>query len=104
MNGVCCGSSEHMLTPVLSRSHAPATTRYWEAKKEEYAKSGRKLHSVSGLQDMSEWVLGDPTATNADECAEYVAGAIADGEEGLLTHDSEHASFQIMTPGAVIRL
>eukprot|EP00752_Nemacystus_decipiens_P008177 g7313.t1 len=78
--------------------------KYWEAKQEAYVKAGRKLSAASDLQNMSEWILGDPTATNMDECTEYVAGAIAGGEDGLFSHDSEHASFQIVTPGAVIRL
>ena len=53
--------------------------------------------------------------TNAAECAEYVAHAIADGsamagndggidESGLFAHQSEHASFKIVTPAATIRL
>lgn len=45
----------------------------------------------------------DPTATNMDECTEYVARA--ELEEGkLFAHQSEHASFQIVTPKATIRL
>jgi len=53
------------------------------------------------MQDMGEWILADPTATNMDECAQYVAAA---GETGLFDHASEHASFQIMTPTGTIRL
>jgi len=38
-----------------------------------------------------------------DECYEYVASAeLAEG--GMFTHQSEHASFQIVTPKATIRL
>ena len=54
---------------------------------------------------MSEWILGDPTATNMDECTEYVAEATAAGGElGLFSHDSEHTSVQILTPVGRVRL
>lgn len=54
---------------------------------------------------MAEWILGDPTATNMDECAEYVARVVADESDlGLLRHQSEHTSFRITTPKATIRL
>eukprot|EP00903_Cladosiphon_okamuranus_P012010 g11277.t1 len=72
--------------------------KYWERKKLESARHGRRLgEQVS----MSEWILGDPTATNLDECAEYVTKV---GERGVFAHQSEHASFQIVTPKATIRL
>ena len=88
------------------------TDRYWERKQAEYAASGRRLLTPSAhMEDMSEWILGDPTATNAAECAEYVAGATAaggggggGGDAGLFGLDSEHASFQILTPVGKIRL
>eukprot|EP00903_Cladosiphon_okamuranus_P011805 g11093.t1 len=74
--------------------------KYWERKKLENADHGRRL---SVAPTMGEWVLGDPTATNLDECAEYVARAeVEDG--GLFAHQSEHASFRIVTPKATIRL
>ena len=79
--------------------------KYWERKRLELlARSGRKLRSTSAMQKMSEWILSDPTATNKAECAEYVALATAGGEVGLFAHQSEHASFQITTPAARIRL
>ncbi|CAM9894970.1 unnamed protein product [Ectocarpus fasciculatus] len=53
------------------------------------------------MQDMGEWILSDPTATNMAECSEYIAAA---GDNGLFEHESEHASFQIMTPIGTIRL
>ena len=53
------------------------------------------------MHDMGSWILADPTATNMAECAEYVAAA---GATGLFEHESEHASFQIMTPTGTIRL
>lgn len=66
---------------------------------------GRRLLVQNGLQDMSEWILGDPTATNMDECTEYVnAVTEADGDTGLFSHESEHTSFQILTPVGRIRL
>lgn len=71
----------------------------------EYADVGRQLWSSEGMQDMSEWILGDPTATNMDECTEYVAKATAaDGGIGLFSHASEHTSFQILTPVGRVRL
>lgn len=52
---------------------------------------------------MGEWILGDPTSTNLAECTEYVARAmLQDG--GLFEHQSEHVSFQIVTPASTIRL
>ncbi|CAM9915773.1 unnamed protein product [Ectocarpus sp. 13 AM-2016] len=56
------------------------------------------------MQHMSEWILSDPTATNMAECTEYVMQATEDGSTGLFEHNSEHASFQIMTPKGKIRL
>ncbi|CAB1100369.1 unnamed protein product [Ectocarpus sp. CCAP 1310/34] len=77
--------------------------KYWERKKLEYAQAGGRRLDVQ--QSMGEWILGDPTATNMAECTEYVARHIAGGEDGdLFTHQSEHASFQIVTPAAIIRL
>ncbi|CAM9754778.1 unnamed protein product [Ectocarpus sp. 13 AM-2016] len=78
--------------------------KYWERKKAEYAASGRKLNDFSQMQKMSDWILGDPTATNMAECTEYVLGATVDGQAGLLDHESEHTSFQISTPKGSIRL
>eukprot|EP00903_Cladosiphon_okamuranus_P009792 g9309.t1 len=76
--------------------------KYWEKKKLEYAQAlGRRL---SVEQSFGEWVLGDPTATNMEECTEYVARATAISEEGMFEHQSEHASFQIVLPTARIRL
>lgn len=77
--------------------------KYWERKKLEYAQAtGRRLMAN---QSMADWVLGDPTATNMEECVEYVSKATAvGGEAGLFEHQSEHASFQIVMPTATIRL
>ena len=73
---------------------------YWEEKKLEAAGGGRKL---SEPLSMGDWILADPTVTNMVECIEYVGGAMeADG--GLFAHQSEHVSFQIVTPTALIRL
>lgn len=52
------------------------------------------------------WFLSlrqDPTVTNAQECVEYVERTEAD-DGGVFTHQSEHASFQIVTPTATVRL
>eukprot|EP00903_Cladosiphon_okamuranus_P020827 g19127.t1 len=87
--------------------------KYWEQKQLEYAQIGRRLDQSS--QTMADWILGDPTATNPAECAEYIAHAITDvsggsggdngvDESGLFSHQSEHASFKIVTPQATIRL
>ncbi|CAM9909083.1 unnamed protein product, partial [Ectocarpus sp. 6 AP-2014] len=74
--------------------------KYWERKRLENARHGRRLSTTMG---MGEWILGDPTATNMDECIEYVARAEVE-EGGVFTHQSEHASFQIVTPKATVRL
>eukprot|EP00752_Nemacystus_decipiens_P012584 g11144.t1 len=76
--------------------------KYWEKKKLENLQSGRKLlESIS----MAEWILGDPTATNMEECTEYVERVDADGSGvALFDYQSEHASFRITTPTATIRL
>ncbi|CAN0348830.1 unnamed protein product [Ectocarpus sp. 6 AP-2014] len=74
--------------------------KYWERKKLQNALHGRHL----GEQSMGDWLLGDPTATNMDECTEYVAQAEVQAG-GLFAHQSEHASFQIVTPPtATVRL
>ncbi|CAM9752519.1 unnamed protein product [Scytosiphon promiscuus] len=82
---------------------------YWERKEAEYARAGgRKLTKLgTTLQRMAEWITADPTMTNIDECAEYVAWSTAggDGEDGnLFAHDSEHVSIQMVTPAGRIRL
>ena len=76
-------------------------SRYWERKKLQNAGGGRKLNMVGFMQDMGDWILADPTVTNMAECNEYVAAA---STTGLFEHESEHASFQIMTPAGTIRL
>eukprot|EP00752_Nemacystus_decipiens_P018442 g16533.t1 len=76
--------------------------KYWERKRLEYAQvGGRKLGVAAGVEAMADWILGDPTATNMAECIEYVAAA---GESGLFDHESEHASFKILTPLGTVRL
>ncbi|CAN0178112.1 unnamed protein product [Ectocarpus sp. 6 AP-2014] len=75
--------------------------KYWERKKLQNAGGGRRLDLVGFMQDMGEWILSDPTATNMAECTEYVATA---DTISLFEHESEHASFQIMTPIGTIRL
>ncbi|CAM9873433.1 unnamed protein product [Ectocarpus sp. 4 AP-2014] len=75
---------------------------YWERKKMEAATQGRR--SLLGKeQEMEDWILGDPTATNMEECIKYVTGALKN-VGGLFAHQSEHATFQIVTPKATIRL
>ena len=73
---------------------------YWERKRLESEQANRRLAEA---QDIGEWVLADPTATNMVECTEYVARAMMQNG-GLFGHQSEHASFKIVTPAAVIRL
>eukprot|EP00752_Nemacystus_decipiens_P014855 g13226.t1 len=76
--------------------------KYWERKRLEYAQAtGRRLLVE---QPMGEWVLGDPTATNLAECAEFVARATTVCKAGLFEHQSEHVSFQIVLPAATVRL
>lgn len=91
--------------------------KYWERTRLEQVRAGQadgfELKNVDDLvadaspapaaQAMSEWILGDPTATNMMECAAYVAESInTDG--GLFAHQSEHASFKISTPTATVRV
>lgn len=94
-------SKSRVLTPPISRNQSSHQSRYWERTKLQTAGGGRRLGLVDFMQDMGEWILADPTATNMPECAEYVAAA---GNTGLFKHESEHASFQIMTPIGTIRL
>eukprot|EP00752_Nemacystus_decipiens_P011632 g10327.t1 len=74
--------------------------KYWERKQRENARSTRRL---SESTSMGEWILGGPSITNREECVEYVARAEAGGD-GVFAHQSEHASFQIVTPKATVRL
>lgn len=107
------GPGEAVLGPdvAISAVNLPGECRsfgfeeYWERKRAEYAVGRRLLSDLDGLQSMQDWILGDPTATNMDECTEYVAEATAaGGDAGLFAHDSEHTSFQILTPIGYIRL
>lgn len=100
--GLCSPSG--ILVAYVHASFTSNASRYPEAMGEEQITASRKLSTVTGLQDMAYWILGDPTVNSLVECAEYVAGATASGEDALFAHDSELASFQIMIPGAVIRL
>lgn len=78
------------------------TPQYWEKKQRENVHSGRRL---TESYSMAEWILGDTTVTNVQECTEYVSRADFDGSGvGLSDHQSEHASFRIITPNATIRL
>lgn len=73
---------------------------YWEKKKLEYGQDNRRMTEA---QDIGEWILADPTTTNKVECNEYVARAMT-RNRGLFDHQSEHASFKIVTPETIIRL
>ncbi|CAM9763993.1 unnamed protein product, partial [Hapterophycus canaliculatus] len=74
--------------------------KYWERKQLENSRHGRRLGEP---QSMAEWVLGDPTATNMDECIQYVMHTETQAG-GLFSYNSEHVSFQIVTPKANVRL
>lgn len=76
--------------------------KYWEREKREYALQADHRRLGESV-DMGEWILGDPTATNMVERTEYVARAMAD-KDGLFSYQSEHASIQIVTLKATIRL
>ena len=79
--------------------------KYWERKKlENFAQSSRKLSLRKAKQDMSDWVLADPTVTDKAECAEYIAQCTSGDGVGLFEKQSEHVSFQITIPTATIRL
>lgn len=72
---------------------------YWAAKQES-VQVGRKLSERLSMED---WILADPTVANPAECMEYVTRSL-EAEGGLFAHQSEHATFQIVTPAATIRL
>lgn len=74
---------------------------YWEKKEAESAISGRRL--TAEAMNMDEWILADPTATDLAECAEYV-DRTTKKKGGLFEYQSEHASFQIVTPEVTIRV
>ena len=74
--------------------------KYWERKKRESEQTQRRLVDTV---DMAEWILADPTVTNIKDCTEYVARTMTK-QDGLFDHQSEHASFQIFTPAATIRV
>ncbi|CAM9412482.1 unnamed protein product [Scytosiphon promiscuus] len=75
--------------------------KYWERKKLEASLAhGRRLDDAVS---MAEWILTDPTMTNAQECVEYVTRTESE-EAGVFAHNSEHVSFQIVTPTATVRL
>lgn len=93
---------------IVPRTRSPRSfdfEKYSETENVEYARR-RRRRLTHGLRDMADWVLGDPTATNLPECAEYVTEATANGNDdaGLFAHDSEHTSFRILTPTGKIRL
>lgn len=78
--------------------------KYWKLKQLEQTGKSRRLQDMQ-MQTMADWILGDVTATNIEECTEYVADTAAAGDdENLFAHESEHASFQIMLPTTTIRL
>lgn len=76
---------------------------YWAKKVHEAemtaAVAGRRLE-VSSMS-MDDWVLRDQAATNRAECEAYVARAVE--QDTLFTYQSEHVSFQIVTPQLSIR-
>ena len=74
--------------------------KYWEKKKLEAEAGSRRLAETMSIGD---WILSDPAVTNMAECTDYVTDAIRK-KDGLFAHQSEHASFQIYTPAATIRL
>eukprot|EP00903_Cladosiphon_okamuranus_P010581 g10005.t1 len=90
--------------PGACRSFGFETESAVKVEEQTTASRRRRLSAVTGLQDMAYWILGGPEVADLVECTEYVAFATTTGEHGLFAHDSEHASFQIMTPGALIRL
>lgn len=99
---LCCALSSPLTDPLQNTCRSFGFEHYWERKKLEYAQAGRRLPES---QPLGEWILGDPTVTNMGECIEYVAREVAGGSSsGAFKHQSEHASFRIVTPKATIRL
>lgn len=78
--------------------------KYWERKRITHTQAG--LRRLGDSQNMGEWILGDPTATDMAECTVKISEAMeaGEGDGGLYDHQSEHASFRIVTPTATIRL
>lgn len=67
---------------------------YWERKKPELlSHSNQNFGLTNTMQNVSDWVRSDTTATNHTECTECVAGATAVGGVYLFADQSEHASF-----------
>ena len=77
--------------------------QYWQLKVREAellaAQSRRRL---SASPTMDRWIADDGSATNPAECKEYVSKAMKHG--GIYTHQSDHVSFQIITPNLTLRL
>ena len=77
--------------------------RYWQKKVREAgllaAQAGRRL---SDIPTMDRWIAGDPSATNPNECEEYVS--MAAEHDSLFTHQSDHVSFQLISPSLTLRL
>lgn len=77
--------------------------RYWQQKvREAELLAIEARRRLSAAPTMDRWIADDPSATNPPECKEYVSNALE--HDGLFTHQSEHASFQIITPNLTLRL
>lgn len=77
---------------------------YWARKIREAevatGAAGRRLEDTN--IPMGDWILGDDAATNIAECEIYVINAME--QDTLFKYQSEHVSFQIVTPLLTIRV
>eukprot|EP00904_Undaria_pinnatifida_P008988 jgi/Undpi1/5219/HiC_scaffold_2.g00501.m1 len=78
--------------------------KYWQRKIREAEfvdpPSGRRR--LSHVPSADRWIAEDPAATNPAECTQYVSSAIQ--HESLFAHQSDHVSFQLVTPRLTMRL
>eukprot|EP00904_Undaria_pinnatifida_P008994 jgi/Undpi1/5224/HiC_scaffold_2.g00506.m1 len=78
--------------------------KYWQRKIQE-AKfvdppSGRRR--LTNVPSVDRWIAEDPAATNPAECKQYVSNAME--HDSLFAHQSDHVSFQLVTPRLTMRL
>ena len=77
--------------------------RYWQQKvREAELLASESRWRLSAAPTMHRWIAEDASATNPTECKQYVANAAEN--DNLFTHQSDHVSFQLITPKLTLRL
>ncbi|CAM9752627.1 unnamed protein product, partial [Choristocarpus tenellus] len=79
--------------------------KYWQRKVHEAelaTQSEQSSRALRDVKDMDEWILSDLAKTNPDECESNVRNVAEEGN--LFNLQSEHISFQIVTPTMTLRL